>query len=386
MAEWFKAAVLKTVVPKVPWDYFKSYLFRHTRKKNMIDEAKIDKAAESIQKMMEKEYGKESVGLMSDEDSLSNISISCSSRSDVVDFVLLAGRELGVDGKLVPFGRVLGIAGLEAAGKSTLCAQIAAETQKIGGLVIFVDTEDRVDQTYFEQLGVNTSKVISIRENKIEDIFRKQFMLINHIKKVFPDVPVALFWDSIGGSSLLKEDEDPMGDESYGKEAKKMAQGLKQINHLIAKSKIAYVYTNHLYAKMNAGMGDPWETSGGQKLKYFTTVLLILKKVGQITEIDENGNKTTIGNKVLVRAKKNSMGPIQREMEAAVIGGRGFDNDWTVRELAENKKIIAKAGAWSTCKFPSGKEVKFQGWNGFLEKVVTDPEYPELKKLAWAKL
>lgn len=346
-----------------------------------MDTTNVDKAADAIQKAFEKEFGEGALGRLSDEDSLSKIDTWVSSGSDVVDHVFAGGRTRPCP--LVPFGRQIEISGQPGSGKSTLCAMIAAQTQKIGGVVIVVDTEDRIDQPYWETLGVDVSRVLSIKETKIEDIFRKQLKIIDLVKKTSPDIPMLMIWDSIGGSSVLKDDSDPMSDEAYGKEAKVMSRGLKQINHHIAKSNVCYLYTNHLYMKMGVSFGDPWETSGGQKLKYFATVRLRVVSVGQITDQDEYGNKTVIGNKVLVKAVKNSMSPRLIEMEGAIIGGNGFDNDWTVKELAESSKIIAKAGAWSTCKMPSGEEVKFQGWSGFKEKIVTHPEYDELRKNVW---
>jgi recombination protein RecA len=346
-----------------------------------MDSTNIDKVADQIQKAFEKEYGDGALGRLSDEDSLSKIGTWVSSGSDVVDFVLAGGRQQPCP--LVPFGRQIEISGLPGSGKSTFCAMVAAQTQKIGGVVVIVDTEDRVDHPYWEDLGVDTSRVLSIKETKIEDIFRKQLKLIELVKKTSPDTPILMLWDSIGGSSVLKDDADPMSDESYGKEAKVMSRGLKQINHQIAKSNVCYMYTNHLYMKMGISYGDQWETSGGQKLKFFATVRLRLQHMGQITEQDEFGNKVVIGNKVLVKALKNSMSPKLIEMEGAIIGGNGFDNNWTIKELAEMSKVISKAGAWSTCKMPSGEDVKYQGWRGFVEKVVSHPEYPELRKNVW---
>lgn len=347
-----------------------------------MDESKLNKIIDNIQSKFAKEFGDKSIGRLSDDDNLSKISEWISTGSDVVDHVLLGGRK--APNSLIPLGRQVSIEGLEGSSKTTLCAQICSNLQRQGGIFVMIDSEDRVDQPYWESLGCDLSKIISIRENKIEDIFRKQIKMIEFLNKEAPDTPVAFCWDSIGSSSVIKDEkEDVMSDASYGKEAKILARGLKIINHEIAKSKIAYIYTNHLYMKMGVSMGDPWETSGGQKLKYFATVRLRLKKVGQIAEEDEHGNKVVIGNRVEVKAVKNSMSPLLLSCEAAVIGGEGYSNEWTVKERAENLKILTKSGAWSKIKLPSGTEVAFQGWNGFKEKVVTHPEYPALRELVW---
>jgi recombination protein RecA len=346
-----------------------------------MDEGTQEKLADLIQKSFEKEYGKGAISALSDPENLSKIDTWTDTGSDAIDHALAGGRTRPCP--LLPFGRQIELAGLESSGKTTTCAMIAAQVQRMGGLVIIVDTEDRVDHPYWESLGVNIDKVLSIRETKIEDIFRKQLKLISLIKKNFPDVPVLLIWDSIGGSSVLKEDADPMSDEAYGKEAKVLARGLKQINHEIAKSKVCYLYTNHLYMKMGISFGDQWETSGGQKLKFFATIRLRLVRIGQITEDDEYGNKTVIGNRILIKTVKNSMSPKLVEVEGAIIGGSGWSNEWTVKELAEASKVITKSGAWSKCMMPSGVEIQFQGWNGFKEKVVKHEEYAELRKNVW---
>jgi recombination protein RecA len=342
----------------------------------------IEKLISSIQTSFNKEFGQSSMGRLDDDDNLSKITDWVSTGSDVIDYVLLGGRPKG--SSLVPLGRQMSIEGLEGCGKTSACAQIAANVQRNGGIVVVVDAEDRVDQPYWSTLGVDVKRVLSIRENKIEDVFRKQIKLIDILKKTAPDQKVLFIWDSIGSSSVVVDpDEDVMSDASYGKEAKVLARGLKVINSEIAKSKVGYIYTNHLYQKMGVTYGDKWETSGGQKLKYFATVRIRLTKIGQITEQDEFDNKVVIGDKVLVKAVKNSMAPKLLEMEAAVIGGKGYCNEWTVKERAEDKKLITKAGAWSTCLMSGGDEIKFQGFNGFLEKVVPHEDYAALKAECW---
>ncbi len=349
-----------------------------------MDDGKLDKIIDNIQSAFTKEFGTNSMGRLSDDDSLSKISGYIETGSSVVDYVLRGGRPKTEHNVGIPLGRQMSIEGLEGSSKTTLCAQICANLQKQGGIFVMVDAEDRVDEPYWQSLGCDTSRILSIPETKIEDIFRKQVKMVDYLKKLAPDRACVFAWDSIGSSSVVRDDKDDcMSDASYGKEAKVLARGLKLINHEIAKSKIAYIYTNHLYQKMGVTFGDSYESSGGQKLKYFATVRLRLTKIGQISEEDEHGQKVVIGNKVLVKAIKNSMSPNLLECSAAVIGGVGYSNEWSVRERAENLKFITKAGAWSTVKFLNGEEVKFQGFSQFLEKVVPHPQYKELAKKVW---
>jgi recombination protein RecA len=339
----------------------------------------IDDDLSLLKEQMEKTFGEGSAMSLDAPEALSNIEHWVSTRSMIVDKVLAGGRTLPCP--LMPFGRQVEIAGLPGAGKTTLCAQIAAEVQSKGGLVIVTDTEERVDHTYWTSLGVDCSKVLNLHGASIEDVFRKQMKAIEIMSGNAPDRLMLMIWDSVGGTATetIKESEDPMGGEAMLKDVRVIGHGMKVINQMLPKSKVCYLYTNHLYRKVGQTYGDPWETPGGQKLKYFATVRLRLTNIGQIKEKDAHGNDQQVGHKVAVNAEKNSMAPMRRELTGALIGGSGFSNDYTVMETAVSMKLISKSGAWSTWTTPSGEEVKYQGWNGFLEKVVTHVEYPVLE-------
>jgi recombination protein RecA len=313
----------------------------------------------------------------------------------MVDKVLAGGRPFPCS--LIPFGRQIELSGLPGSGKTTCVAQIAAEVQRTGGLVVVTDTEERIDHPYWTKLGVDTSRILNLTAESLEEVFNKQVSCIELIRNKAPDRPLLMIWDSVGGTSL-----DAIVDYEEGREkltvmeaAKKLmmnkarviSTGIELINTRISRSKVCYLYTNHMYSKPGVTYGDPFETPGGHKLKYFATVRLRLKKIGEITTEDPlTGSKRVIGNRVLVTALKNSMAPVLMDLEAAIIQDRGFCNEWSVREIAESMKLIAKAGGWSSWKTPKGEEVKFQGWNGFLEKVVTHAEYADLEAQVIAAL
>lgn len=347
----------------------------------------IKEALEALQADFNKQFGKSAMTRLSSPKAISNVQDWVSSRSMVVDSVLRGGRPPG--SSLVPFGREMEISGLEGCGKTTLCAQIAAETQAQGGVVIVTDTEEKIDAPYWASLGVDTEKILKITCNSVEEVFNEQYWALQNLPEYFGDKKVLMIWDSLGGTSIgelvdPKSKETPMEQvaQAYGRSAGEISKGIRLIHSIVAKRKACYLYTNHLYGKMNTmGYGDPWETYGGQKIKYLATVRLRLQRVGSIKEDDAaSTGKSVTGLRVKVKALKNHMAPHELEREAILIGGRGFVNEYTVFDAGARLGVITKKGAWSTWKTPAGDEVKFQGFNGFEEKVVTHPEYPELYK------
>lgn len=334
----------------------------------------------ALQQGLSKMFGESEARSLSSEDSLSKVDFSVSTRSIVIDKILAGGRPQPCS--LIPFGRQMEISGLNGAGKTTLCAQIAAETQKRGGLVVVVDTEERIDETYWKALGVNTDRVINLHAGSIEEVFDKVEQAIKISAANDPDQPLLIIWDSVGGTSsdMVLEGKGTLMERAkkmYGREAKIIGTGVKALNGLIAKHKVCFLYTNHLYTDMNVTYGDNKKEYGGEKLKFHATVRLRLTKVGELKEEDAFGNKQKFGQRVKIKANKNSMGPMQLEKEAVILGGIGFCNDYTVFEIGKKSNLITTAGAWSTVTL-GGAEVKFMGWNGFQEKVVMHDSYMDL--------
>lgn len=330
----------------------------------------------------------------SGEDLLSKVTDWVSTGSLVADAVIGGGRAEPCT--LIPFGRQVEVAGKEHAGKTTLCAMVAKKVQDKDGLVIIVDTEDRIDEEYWTKIGVDLNKILHIKARTLEDVFNQQYKMIQIIKKNHPDTPTLMIWDSLGGTRLgsildganpddVKKNPIAVAKRRMGEFARVIGIGMELLNPEIADSNICYMYTNHLYSKLDGGYGDPFETYGGQKLKYFATVRLRLSRIGNITVENELGNKITIGARIAVESLKNSMTPNLMRLEGCIIGGKGFNNDYTVWEAAATLKLYA-SGPWSTWTTPKGEEVKFQGWKGFQDKVVTHPEYESLVNAVKAKL
>lgn len=334
----------------------------------------------ALKDALNKEFGEGEARPLSSGDALSRVNFSVSSRSMVVDKVLAGGRPMPCS--LIPFGRQMEISGLPGAGKTTLCAQIAAETQKMGGMVVAIDTEERIDEEYWRALGVDTSRVINLHAESIEAVFNKVEVAIKFAAENDPEQPLLIIWDSVGGTSseMILEGKGTVMERAskvYGREAKVIGTGVKALNGLIAKHRVCFLYTNHLYTDMNVTYGDNKKEYGGEKLKFHATVRLRLTKIGELKVEDELGNKQKFGQRVKIKAQKNSMAPMQLEKEAVLIGGQGFSNDYTVFEIGKKLKLIKTAGAWSTATLGDA-EVKFMGWRGFQEKVLTHPNYGDL--------
>lgn len=344
----------------------------------------LEKDIEALQKELEGEFGKDAVQRLDSPEALSKITGSVSSGSIIVDKILGGGRP--EPHTLIPFGRQTSIAGLNGSGKSTLIAQIAANIQKQDGIVVAVDTEERIDEVYWGNLGVDTAKVINLHGESIEDVFTKQFKVIDQIKKLAPDRPLMLIWDSVGATSsqLLRDSDDPMGETAMLKDVRALSQGMKVVNMKIAQSKVCYVYSNHLY-RNTSGYGETWVEPGGEKLKFFATVRLMLTKIGDIDEEDSVGNKVIIGQKVRIKSLKNSMAPKRMEMEAAMLGGKGFNDAYSIFELASKLKLITRS-VWSSWTSPDGEVVKFQAFAGFVEKVTKHPKYQTLVNQVFDRL
>lgn len=330
-----------------------------------------------------------------DDELLSNIKFSVSTRSAVIDNVIAGGRKQPCT--LIPFGRQVEISGKPHSGKTTLCAQTAAEVQSRGGLVVVIDSEDRIDSDYWTKLGVNMSAIHHLYDRTLEDVFNAQYKFLKAYEETESDVPILMIWDSLGGTHLkdivgpevdpddLKKNPMAVASRLMGKPAKVVGTGLELINPLIARNNVCYMYTNHMYMIMNSQF-PAFETYGGMKAKYLATLRLRVNRLENIEEKDSSGATQIVGTRVTVEALKNSMSPYLLTKTAAIVGATGFNNAYTVYEYAVSTKIIKKEKAWCTWTTPKGEEVKFQGWAGFQDKVVNHPEYTALSELVFAAI
>lgn len=345
----------------------------------------LDEVLDELSADLNKMFGDNSVMRLDSQDTLSRVDRWFTSRSIVIDSVLRGTRPVGAS--LMPYGRMMEISGPEDSGKSTACAHAAAEVQSKGGIVLITDTEEKIDAGYWGRLGVNLKRCVRIKAESVKEVFNKQYASIQLAHKRAPERELLSIWDSLGGTSIHdsvvddKLEESPMDQaEKFSmRRAKQIGEGVELMHGIVAKTRCCYLWTNHEYSKMNVKFGSPREQRGGRKPKYYATVRLQLTPMGAITVDDPvSGKKMEIGQKVLVRALKNHMSGIKLQRIAFVMSGVGFSNDMTVFETARQMKAITGKG-WYEWVTPKGEVVgKFQGFNGFMEKVVPHPEYDDL--------
>jgi recombination protein RecA len=323
----------------------------------------------SVVKRMEKQFGEGAALTPTSETVLCKVEHWVSTRNFLIDSAIAGG--LPMPRPLVPFGRMTEISGLNTTGKTTLMGMIIAETQATGGIAAVSDTEEALDLAYWEQIGVDLSRLIIIPALTIEEVFTKVESMVDVIREMGDERLICIGWDSLGGTPTKEQEAAAADDKFYASAAKVVGQNLQRIIGKISKKRIALVINNHLYRKMDVKYGDPWETYGGEKMKFFATLRIRLQQIGQINEGSDE-EKQTIGHLVKVKIIKNKMAPILRSVEVPCIGGYGFSLDYSVYEHAQKQGLITGK------QWKEWNGTKFQGWRGFRDKIMTLSDYPEL--------
>lgn len=283
---------------------------------------------------------------LDDPDNLSDITGWVSTGLDTLDF-LISNRPNGG----LPVGRITEITGLEASGKSLLAAHIIVETQKQGGLGVFIDTEAATSKEFFKAVGVDTTKMLYIPLQAIEDVFETIETVIEKIRSSNKDRIVTIVVDSVMGASTLNELEGGHSQEGYGTDkAKAMSKSLRKVTNLIARQKICMVFTNQLREKIGAMIGDKWGTSGGKALAFHASVRLRIQSVGQIKAVVK-GIDQVIGIKTETKVQKNRIGPPLRKLRYETYFDSGIDNYGSWFNILKDYKVIKGSGAWYSYKF-----------------------------------
>jgi recombination protein RecA len=236
-----------------------------------------------------------------------------------------------------PVGRITEVTGLEGSGKTLLAMHALAETQKKGGLAVFIDTESSLDINFVKAIGVDVNKLLYISCDMVEEIFDCMEMLIEKIRKSNKDRLVTIVVDSVAAASCKTEMEADHGKDGYATaKAIIISKAMRKITQMIARQRICLLFTNQLRVKMNAMFGDPYTTSGGKALAFHASLRLRLQAVGQIKDTQKN----TIGIKTRCKIIKNRMGPPMRNIDFDLFYDRGMDNygNW-LETLKENKLV-----------------------------------------------
>ncbi len=284
---------------------------------------------------------------------------------------ILIDRALGCGG--FPRGRIVEIFGPESSGKTTLTLTLIAQAQKLGGLAAFVDVEHALDPQYAKKLGVNLDDLLVSQPSSGEEALR---IVETLVRSNALDVIVL---DSVAALVTKQELEGEIGDSTVGAQARLMSAAMRKLTALISKAQTIVVFTNQIREKIGVMFGNPETTPGGKALKFYASVRVDIRRIGQIKQTDG----VVVGNRTKVKIVKNKVAPPFTEAEFDIMYNEGISGTGSLLDLALEKGIVEKRGSWLSYK---GSQLA-QGRDAAKEVLKTDSAlYDELFAAVQAKL
>jgi len=298
------------------------------------------------------------------EDTPTDLTEWISTGSSMLDMAISNRKNGGI-----PVGRITEVTGLEASGKSLVSAQILANTQKQGGLAVYIDTENAMNEEFLRTIGIDLQKMLYIQLETVEDIFEVIDNIITKVRESEKNRLVSIVVDSVAAATTKVEQTADYSKDGWStSKAIVLSKAMRKITQMIGRQRVALVFTNQLRQKLGVMFGDPWTTSGGKAIAFHASCRLRLKAAGQI-KAKVNGQDQVVGIKTKAQVVKNRMGPPLRTAEFDIYFDSGIDDFGGWLRVLKDYKLVSQSGAWYTYTSENGEAIKFQSkdWNDKLE-------------------
>lgn len=316
----------------------------------VTDDKEKKKVLDSTLAAIEKQFGKGAIMMLGNETGLGPV-------ETIPTGCLSLDLALGIGG--LPKGRIVEIYGPESSGKTTLTLHVIAEAHKLGGTCAFVDAEHALDTSYAKKIGVNLDHLLVSQPDTGEQALEIVEMLV---RSNAVDVVVV---DSVAALSPKAELEGDMGDHHMGLQARLMSQALRKLTAVVSRSRCVVIFINQLRMKIGVMFGNPETTTGGNALKFYSSIRLDIRRISSIKVGEE-----AIGNRVRVKVVKNKLAAPFKQTEFDVMFDEGFSRTGDILDLAITKGIIKKSGSW----FSYGDEKMGQGREGAKSYLLENPK------------
>ena len=345
-----------------------------SKSKLELEDSLANTLAESINKQFKGQALKTAFFLDGDADAPSNVKDWISSGCDTLDLAISNRPNGGF-----PVGRITEITGLEASGKSLLASHALKETQKKGGLAVYIDTESATSTEFLQAIGIDLKTMLYVPLETIEEIFETIETIVEQVRKSNKDRLVTIVVDSVMGASTKIEMAAEYDKDGYAtSKSIILSKAMRKVTNWIARENICLIFTNQLRTKLGVSFGDAWTTSGGKAIPFHASVRLRLKNTGMI-KAKINGVEQVVGSKTEVQVVKNRMGPPHRKVNYDIYYDSGIDNYGGWLEIMKKFDLVKQSGAHYTLDdidHETGEvfgEIKFQSKN-FVEKVIENKE------------